>query len=76
MARDRARHAAEPAALALTEAITLVADTHVPDEVYEEARQQLSDREVADLAYAIFAINAWNRLAITCRMQPLVAKAA
>jgi len=68
--------ARERAALALTEAVTLVADDHVPDEVYDEARQQFSDKEVVDLAYAIFAINAWNRLAITFRMQPLVAKAA
>jgi AhpD family alkylhydroperoxidase len=68
--------ARERAALALTEAVTLVAATHVPDEVYEEARQQFLDKEVVDLAYAIFAINAWNRLAITFRMQPPVAKAA
>jgi AhpD family alkylhydroperoxidase len=68
--------ARERAALALTEAVTLVADTHVPDEVYAEARQQFSDKEVVDLAYAIFAINAWNRLAITFRMQPLVAREA
>ena len=68
--------ARERAALALTEAVTLVADTHVPDEVCDEARQQFSDKELVDVAYAIFAINAWNRLAITFRMQPLVAKAA
>jgi AhpD family alkylhydroperoxidase len=68
--------ARERAALALTEAVTLVADTQVPDAVYDEARQQFSDKEVVDLAYAIFAINAWNRLAITFRMQSLVAKAS
>ena len=68
--------ARERAALALTVAVTLVADTQVPDAVYDEARQQFSDKEVVDLAYAIFAINAWNRLAITFRMQPLVAKAS
>jgi len=68
--------ARERAALALTEAVTLVADTHVPDEVYEEAQRQFSDKELVDLAYSIFAINAWNRLAITFRMQPPVAKAA
>ena len=66
----------ERAALAWTEAVTLVAESHVPDEVYDEARQQFSDKEVVDLAYAIFAINAWNRLAITFRMQPLVAREA
>jgi AhpD family alkylhydroperoxidase len=68
--------ARERAALALAEAVTLVADTHVPDEVYDAARQQFSDKELVDLAYAIFAINAWNRLAITFRMQPQVAKPA
>ena len=66
----------ERAALALTEAVTLVAEGHVPDAIYEEARQQFSDKEVVDLAYAIFAINAFNRLAITFRMQPPVAKPA
>jgi AhpD family alkylhydroperoxidase len=66
----------ERAALALTEAVTLVAEGHVPDAVYDEARQQFSDKEVVDLAYAIFTINAFNRLAITFRMQPLVAKPA
>jgi len=68
--------ARERAALALTEAVTLVADTHVPDEVYEVARAHFSDKELVDVAYAIFAINALNRLAITFRMQPPAAKAA
>jgi AhpD family alkylhydroperoxidase len=68
--------ARERAALALTEAVTLVADTHVPDDVYAEARRQFSDKEVVDLAFAIFAINVWNRVAITFRMQPLVAREA
>jgi AhpD family alkylhydroperoxidase len=66
----------ERAALALTEAVTLVAEGHVPDAVYEEAHRQFSDKEVVDLAYAIFAINAFNRLAIMFRMQPLVARPA
>jgi AhpD family alkylhydroperoxidase len=68
--------ARERAALSLTEAVTLVADSHVPDEIYDEARQQFSDKEMVDLAYAILAINAWNRLAITFRMQPPAATAA
>ena len=68
--------ARERAALALTEAVTLVSDTHVPDEVYEAARAQFSDKELVDVAYAIFAINALNRLAVTFRMQPPIAKAA
>jgi alkylhydroperoxidase family enzyme len=61
--------------LALTEAVTLVAESHVPDAVYEAAHEQFSDKELVDIAYAIFAINALNRLAITFRMQPPVAQA-
>jgi AhpD family alkylhydroperoxidase len=55
----------ERAALALTEAVTLVADTHVPDEVVEAAAEQLTPEELSRLVYAIIEINAWNRLAIT-----------
>jgi AhpD family alkylhydroperoxidase len=68
--------ARERAALDLTEAVTLVATTHVPDAVFDAARQQFAEKELVDLAYAIFSINALNRLAITFRMQPPVAKAA
>jgi AhpD family alkylhydroperoxidase len=68
--------ARERAALALTEAVTLIADGHVPDAVYEAARREFSDKELVDVAYAIFAINALNRLAITFRMQPPIAQAA
>ena len=60
----------ERAALAWTEAVTRVADTHVPDEVYELARQQFSEKELADLTLAVAAINAWNRLAISARTIP------
>src|SRR5271154_5374883 len=48
----------ERAALAWTEAITLVADEHVPDAVYTEARAHLSEKELADLTLAVAAINA------------------
>jgi AhpD family alkylhydroperoxidase len=58
----------ERAALALTEAITLVADGHVPDEVVDAARQHFDDRELAELVFTIVVINAWNRIAITARM--------
>jgi AhpD family alkylhydroperoxidase len=68
--------ARERAALAWTEALTLVADSHVPDAVYDEVCRNFSEKEVVDLAFAVFAINAWNRLAIGFRMQPLVAKPA
>ena len=60
----------ERAALAWTEAVTLVADTHVPDAVYEEARQQFSDEELVNLTMAVVAINGWNRLQIAFRAVP------
>jgi AhpD family alkylhydroperoxidase len=62
--------ARERAALALTEAVTLVHDGHVPDEVYEQAAAEFSADELAQLVWAIVVINAWNRIAITSRMQP------
>ena len=57
----------ERAALAWTEAVTLIADTHVPDEVYEEVRQQFSEQELANLTMVLVAINGWNRFAISFR---------
>ena len=68
----------ERAALGLVDAVTRVAETHVPDDVYETARQHFSEKELVDLVAAIVAINAWNRLAITFRAVPQLktAKAA
>ena len=60
----------ERAALAWTEAVTLIANDRVPDEVYEEVRQHFSEKELADLTLAIIAINGWNRLAIAFRTVP------
>ena len=60
----------ERAALAWTEAVTRVAETHVPDEVYEEVRRHFSEKELADLTVAVATINAWNRLAIAARTTP------
>ena len=57
----------ERAALEWTEAVTLVADTHVPDEVYERAKQQFSEQELIDLTLAVTQINTWNRLNIAFR---------
>lgn len=57
----------ERAALAWTEALTLIAGNHVPDEVYEAARRQFSEQELVNLSMAIIAINGWNRLAIAFR---------
>lgn len=57
----------ERAALEWTEAVTLVSETNVPDEVYRIARQQFDDRELANLTLAIIAINGWNRLNVAFR---------
>ena len=54
----------ERAALAWTEAVTLVS-SGVPDEVYETAREQFSEKELVDLTWAIALINGWNRMAIS-----------
>ena len=59
--------ARERAALAWTEALTLVSQTHAPDEVYTEVASQFEEAELLDLTYAIVTINAWNRLAIGFR---------
>jgi AhpD family alkylhydroperoxidase len=60
----------ERAALEWTEAVTLVADGHVPDDVYERVREQFSEKEIVNLTMAVVAINSWNRLAISFRTVP------
>lgn len=60
----------ERAALAWTESVTRVSETHVPDEIYEQARKQFREKELADLTFAVATINAWNRLAIAGRTTP------
>ncbi|HEX7010356.1 MAG TPA: carboxymuconolactone decarboxylase family protein [Phycisphaeraceae bacterium] len=60
----------ERAALAWTEALTLIHEGHVPDEVYEQVREQFSEKELVDLTMAVVAINGWNRLAISFRTVP------
>ena len=60
----------ERAALAWTEAVTRVADTHVPDDVFDLVRQQFTEKELADLTLAIVTINGWNRLSIAFRKVP------
>ncbi len=57
----------ERAALAWTEAVTLVSQEQVPDNVFELARKEFSDKELVDLTMAVIAINGWNRLAISFR---------
>jgi AhpD family alkylhydroperoxidase len=60
----------ERAALAWTEAVTLVTDGHVPDDVYETARAQFSEEELVNLTMALVAINGANRLNIAFRTVP------
>jgi AhpD family alkylhydroperoxidase len=59
----------ERAALAWTEALTRIADTHAPDDVYETARGVFSEDDLIVLSIAVAMINAWNRLAIGFRAQ-------
>ena len=60
----------EQAALAWTESLTRLADTHAPDEDYELLRAQFSDKEIVDLTVAIIAVNGWNRLGVGFRRSP------
>ena len=57
----------ERAALEWTESITHVAETHVPDEVYERVTQQFSETELVSLTLTAVTINAWNRFAVAFR---------
>jgi AhpD family alkylhydroperoxidase len=57
----------EQAALAWTEALTLISQTHVPDAVYDEVRRQFADEELVKLTLLVATINAWNRIAISFR---------
>ena len=59
----------ERAALEWTEALTNITDGHVPDSVYDTARGHFSDKELADLTWAVAGINAWNRVAIAFRSE-------
>jgi AhpD family alkylhydroperoxidase len=60
----------ERAALALTEAVTLVHDGHVPDDVYAQAAAEFDAAELSQLVWLIIVINAWNRVGITARLAP------
>ena len=60
----------ERAALEWTEALTLVAATHAPDDVYERVRAQFSEDELVHLTLAIVSINGWNRLNVAARTVP------
>ncbi len=60
----------ERAALTWTEAVTLITYGHVPDAIYNEVRQHLSEEELVNLTLAVVAINGWNRFAISFRTVP------
>ncbi|MFE2100426.1 MULTISPECIES: carboxymuconolactone decarboxylase family protein [unclassified Streptomyces] len=70
---EESRHfytAKELAALELTEAVTVLTDGFVPDEVYDRAAAHFEEAELAGLIAAITVINAWNRFGVTTRMTP------
>ncbi|MEV2244854.1 carboxymuconolactone decarboxylase family protein [Streptomyces sp. NPDC049970] len=60
----------ELAAIELTEAVTVLTDGFVPDEVYAKAAEHFEEAELAQLIAAITVINAWNRFGVTCRLTP------
>jgi alkylhydroperoxidase family enzyme len=60
----------ERAALDWTEALTLISQNNVPDELYVRVRTQFSEEEVINLTLGVIAINAWNRVAIPFRAVP------
>ncbi|MFJ2257607.1 carboxymuconolactone decarboxylase family protein [Streptomyces sp. NPDC087844] len=60
----------ELAALALTEAVTVLTDGFVPDEVFETAARHFDETELSQLLASITVINAWNRFGVTCRLVP------
>jgi AhpD family alkylhydroperoxidase len=66
----------ERAALAWTEAVTLIAQSHAPDAVYDEVRKHFTDEELANLTLAICAINSANRMSIAFRRMPADDRAA
>src|ERR1700719_4274331 len=65
----------ERAALGWAEAVTLVSQTHVPDDVFAEARKYFDESELVNLTLAVVAINGWNRFSISFRVMPSLGKA-
>ena len=60
----------ERAALEWTEALTLISQNDVPDELYDRVRKHFNDEELVNVTMAIITINGWNRLAIPFRSVP------
>ena len=66
--------ARERAALAWTESLTSVSQSHAPDEAYAQVRDQFDDKALVDLTLAISSMNAWNRMIVAFGLQPTVRK--
>ena len=60
----------ERAALEWAESLTLIADNHVPDDIYERVAAHFTEEELANLTLAVVTINGWNRFAISFRSEP------
>lgn len=60
----------ERAALEWAESLTLIATTHVPDDIWQRVKPHFSDEEIVDLTLLVNTINAWNRFAIAFRKLP------
>jgi alkylhydroperoxidase family enzyme len=63
----------ERAALAWAESMTHLSEGGVPDDVYAQACEQFSTKEIADLSFAVAEINAWNRLMVCSRTPAQIA---
>ncbi len=61
----------ERAALAWAEAVTLLSETHAPDDIYQEVRGHFDEKSTVDLTMAVITINSWNRLAVSFRKLPV-----
>lgn len=64
----------ERAALAWVEAVTLGADSHVPDDIYQAAQAEFSEQELVELTMAVVAVNGWNRPMVLFRIPPAIAR--
>ena len=60
----------ERAALEWAETVTLVSQTHVPDDVFERVKKEFNEKELIDLTMAVVTINSWNRISIAFRTTP------
>lgn len=61
---------AERAALAWSEAVTLLPDSNAPDDLYEDLRAHYTEQQVVDLTFIVSLMNAWNRMAVSFRHLP------